>query len=137
MAGNIVSGPEVGHWVASKHGGNYAESTSQAIGLERDGKLIAGVIYEGWNHKSIVCHIAIEGAVTRAFMKAVCEYAFHTCGAHKVIGPIPSDNEKAIKNAARIGFTEEARIKDAAPNGDIIMFTITADQCRFLGVKNG
>ena len=70
MAGNIVSGPVVGHWVASKHGGNYAESTSQAIGLERDGKIVAGVIYENWNRQSIVCHIAIEGIVTKSFMKA-------------------------------------------------------------------
>lgn len=135
MGGNIIQGQEVGYWVASKHGGNYAESTSQAIGLERNGEIVAGVIYENWNRQSIVCHIAIEGAVTRAFMRAVCGYAFHTCGVHKVIGPIPSSNEKAIQNALRIGFVEESRIKDAAPDGDIIIFTITADRCRYLGDK--
>ena len=136
MAGDIVSGQEIGLWVAAKMGG-VLQPNSQCIGLVRDGKIVAGVIYEGWNQRSIVCHIAIEGAVTREFMKAVSVYAFVTCGVHKVIGPIPSDNAKAIKNAARIGFTEEARIKDAAPNGDIILFTLTADQCRFLGAKNG
>lgn len=136
MAGNLVSGREVGEWVVSKFGGTL-HPTAQAIGFVRDGKLIAGVVYEGWNQRSIVCHISIEGAVPRHFMKAVSEYAFITCGVHKVIGPITSGNEKAIKNAIRIGFTEEARIKDAAPDGDIILFTLTADRCRYLGDKNG
>jgi len=136
MAGNIVSGLEIGHWVATKMGG-VLQPNSQSIGLVVDGKIVAGVIYEGWNQRSIVCHIAIEGRVTKGFMNAVCGYAFHTCGVHKVIGPIPSDNEKAIKNAIRIGFVEEARIKDAAPNGDIVLFTITKDRCRYLGEKHG
>lgn len=136
MAGNIVSGQEIGLWVADKMGG-VLQPNSQCIGFVRDGKIVAGVIYEGWNSRSIVCHIAIDGVVTREFMKAVSAYAFITCGVHKVIGPIPSDNEKAIKNAIRIGFAEEARIKDAAPNGDIVLFTLTADKCRFLGAKHG
>jgi RimJ/RimL family protein N-acetyltransferase len=136
MAGNLVSGPLVAQWVVSKFDGDVGPN-AQAIGLERNGSLVAGVVFEGWNHKSLMCHISIDGAVTRDFMKAVCEYAFITCGAHKVIGPITSDNEKAIKNAVRIGFTEEARIKDAAPNGDIILFTLTADRCRYLGVRHG
>jgi RimJ/RimL family protein N-acetyltransferase len=134
MAGDIVQGPEVGHWVAAQTNGDYAESTSQAIGLIRDGKIVAGVIYENWNKQSIVCHLAIKGIVSKQFMKAACNYAFKQCGVHKIIGPVNSDNQKCIDAVAKIGFIEEARIKDAAPNADIILFSLTADRCRYLGV---
>lgn len=136
MAGNIVSGKAVGEWVAAKVGG-VLQDNSTAIGLERDGQLVAGTIYESWNGRSIVCHIAITGTITPGFMRAICRYPFDVCRVHKVIGPIPSSNEKAIENAIRIGFQEEARIKDADPDGDIILFTLTKDKCRYLGVRHG
>jgi hypothetical protein len=36
-----------------------------------------------------------------------------------------------------MGFVEEARVKDAAPDGDIIFLTLAQENCRFLGVNNG
>jgi hypothetical protein len=36
-----------------------------------------------------------------------------------------------------MGFVEEARVKDAVPNGDIIFLTLAKENCRFLGVENG
>jgi len=37
----------------------------QAIGLARGKEVIAGVIYENWNRRSVTCHIAIAGPLTR------------------------------------------------------------------------
>lgn len=136
MAGNIVSGKAVGEWVAAKVGG-VLQDNSTAIGLERDGQLVAGAFYENWNRRSIVGHIAIHGKITIGFVRAICSYPFDDCGVHKLIGPISSNNKKAIKFAIRIGFEEEARIKDADPDGDIILFTLTKDKCRYLGVRHG
>jgi hypothetical protein len=36
-----------------------------------------------------------------------------------------------------MGFAEEARVKNAAPDGDIIFLTLAKENCRFLGVENG
>jgi hypothetical protein len=36
-----------------------------------------------------------------------------------------------------MGFIEEARVKDAALDGDIIFLTLAREKCRFLGVENG
>lgn len=137
MAWHLVSNPEVGHWVAAQTDAGYFEQRSGAIGLVRDGKIVAGVIYENWNGRSVVCHIAITGQVNRSFLRTVCGYAFEGLGADKVIGPIASSNVKSIKVAKTLGFTEEARITNAAPGGDVILFTMTAEQCRFLGDGNG
>jgi RimJ/RimL family protein N-acetyltransferase len=137
MGWYLASTPEIGRWVAAQMDSQFAENNASAIGLVRDGKIVAGVIYENWNGKSVVCHLAIAGKVNRSFLRIVCGYAFEGLEAEKVIGPIASSNAKSIKAAKTIGFVEETRITNAAPNGDIILFTMTADQCRFLGDKHG
>ena len=50
----ILIGHEVGHWVAARNFKKYFEANSQAIGWEKDGKIVASVIYEDWNGQSIV-----------------------------------------------------------------------------------
>jgi hypothetical protein len=36
-----------------------------------------------------------------------------------------------------MGFSEEARIKDCHPDGDIILYTLKREDCRFLGERYG
>lgn len=132
MGRNIVSGPEVGEWVAARAGGKYHADSAQAIGLERDGVIIAGVIFERYNGVSLWVHVAIEGRLTPSYLKAIFHYAFVVCDVEKVIGTVSSGNLKAIKFDENLGFTEEGRIKDAAPEGDIIIYTMTKSNCRFI-----
>lgn len=132
-----MSGPYVGQWVTSKAGGVFSPATSTTIGLEKDGEVIAGVIYENWNGRSIVAHMAATGRLTREFIGAIFRYAFVKCGVDKVILPISSTNAKSNKFAQNLGFTEEARLKDAAADGDVILYTLKKSDCRFLGEEYG
>jgi len=134
---HIVQGDAIGHWVAERVQGKYFAAGSQAIGLERNGEIIAGVIYENWNKVSIVCHIAIEGRITKGYLKAIFHYPFEFCKVKKIIVPVCSTHAKSLKLVIKMGFVEEARVKDAAPDGDIIFLTLAREKCRFLGVKNG
>lgn len=134
---HIVQGATVGHWVAERVAGKYFAEGSQAIGLERDGQIIAGVIYENWNQASIVCHIAIEGRMTKGYLKAIFAYPFEFCKVKKIIVPVGSNHAKSLKLVTNMGFVEEARIKEATPDGDIIFLTLAREKCRFLGVENG
>ena len=133
----IVQGAEIGYWVADRVQGQYFAEGSSAIGLQKHGETIAGVIYENWNQASIMCHIAIEGRMTKGYLKAIFAYPFEICRVKKIIVPVTSDNVKSLKFVNNLGFVEEARIKDGAPNGDIIFLTLAREKCRFLGVKNG
>ena len=137
MAGRIVSGPEVGLWVASQMNSSFSSATGTAIGLERDGSLVAGVMYENWNQRSITAHMAVTGLLTRSFIGAIFRYAFVKCGVNKVILPISSGNAKSNKFAKNLGFVEEARLLDTDPQGDIILYTLKKDDCRFLGEQYG
>jgi hypothetical protein len=132
MGRNIVSCPEVGEWVADRVGGKYNAADSQAIGLEKDGNLIAGVIFERYNGVSLWMHVAIEGRLTPAYIKAIFNYAFIDCDVEKVIGTVTSGNVKAIKFDEHLGFTEEGRIRNACIEGDIILYTMTKEQCRYI-----
>lgn len=137
MGWDIVQGADIGAWVAERIAGEFYSETSSAIGLMKDDKIIAGVIYENWNRASIFCHIALEGRMTKAYLKAIFEYPFEKCKVKKIIVPVVSNHTKSIKLVTNMGFTEEARIVDGSENGDIIFLTMTKENCRFLGVRYG
>jgi hypothetical protein len=59
MGWRIVSGPQVGEYVTAQTQGGFDVDRSVAIGLERDGKIVAGTVYENWNGVSVVCHIPL------------------------------------------------------------------------------
>lgn len=134
---NLVFGPEIGHWTAARVDGKYFAEGSQAIGFKKDGRIVAGVIYEHWNGKSVVCHMAVEGRLNRNFLWIIFDYAYNVCCVEKVILPIASSNVKSIKLVLNMGFEEEARLTNAHPTGDLVFFTMKRTDCRFLGVRYG
>ena len=134
MGWNIVQGDSVGAWVAQQTTGSY-HCNSSAIGLEREGQVVAGVIYESFMDTTITCHIAIAGRVNKKFLRAIFDYPFRVCNVDKIIAPVIADNDKSINLVQNMGFTEEARI--ARSNGDMIFFTLLKDKCKFLGGKYG
>lgn len=133
----IRHGDAVGQWVGDQLGFIYHPEDSQAIGLLRAGEIVAGIVYEGWNGRSITAHLVIRRYVTRAFLRVISEYPFKQLGAWKVIAPVFSDNAAGIRAMPKIGFIEEARILNAQPGGDIVLFTLTQSNCRYLGERYG
>ena len=132
-----MQGAEIGAWVANRIDGKFDADTSSSIGLQKDGQTVAGVIYENWNKASIFCHIAIEGRLTKAYLKAIFDYPFNVCQVKKIIVPVVSNHVKSIKLVTNMGFTEEARIANGSQDGDMIFLTMTKENCRFLGVRYG
>ncbi len=132
MGWNIVQGDAVGLYVAKQTEGSY-HYDAQSIGLERDGDIIAGVIYESFMGTSITCQIAITGKVNKKYLRAIFNYPYIACNVEKIIALVIGDNHKSIKLVKNMGFTEEARIKRS--NGDMIFFTMLKSECRFLGGK--
>lgn len=135
MSYELVSGRYVGEWVAAQIEGAYGYGCSQAIGLAQNGKLVAGIIYEDWNGKSVVCHLAIHGRITREWLHVISRYAFDQLGVHKIIAPAYSDNHQSLAMLKKMGFIEEGRIRDAQPSGDILIFTMTKQQCPYLSER--
>lgn len=135
----VYSQPEiVAPWVWARAGGTYNPNGDVAIGLAENGALIAGVVYESYHPQaSVAMHVAAEPGkqwATYKNLKVWFDYPFNQLKVQKVIAPVKGSNLVARRFNERLGFTEETRIKDACGAGDdLIIYTMTKDQCRFLG----
>ena len=115
----------------------WTPEKSQAIGLVKESELVAGVWYEDYNKKSVTCHIAITGRLTKQYLGIIFDYPFVQLGVDKIICPIKSDNDKSIRLVKNMGFEEQARLLDVFPSGDLLFFVMSKDKCRFLGERYG
>jgi hypothetical protein len=133
----IVAGPHVGHWVMSRIGGFFDPVCMSAIGWETDGKLTAGASYRDWNGVSIEGQIAADKPLTRGFILAIFDYPFRQLGARKIIATTSADHIRSNRLLQRLGFVEEARLRDAAPGGDLLIYSMRRQDCRLVGGVHG
>jgi RimJ/RimL family protein N-acetyltransferase len=114
---------------------NYVHG-SQAIGLEKDGKLIAGVIYEAYNGVNVWMHVGAEpGAkwLTRGYLKAAFVYPFVQLGCKRVSGYVECWNMEARKFDEHLGFKQEALLRGiASDGGDAIVYVMRREDCRYV-----
>jgi gamma-glutamylcyclotransferase (GGCT)/AIG2-like uncharacterized protein YtfP len=114
---------------------NYTPTVlAQCITCVDDGVPVAGVIYDCYNTVIIAAHIWIDTdrKPSRAWYAAIFDYPFNRLQVRKVVGQVASDNEDATKLDEHFGFVEEARVKDYSTDGDLIIYTMTKEQCRVL-----
>lgn len=132
MVGNIINGPSVISWVAERLENTFFSEGSVALGFQRNDKLVAGVVYGDWNYRSIGASIVIDGPITSGFLAAMFHYPFIVCQVDKIIVQVSDDNIKSKTLACKLGFVEEARIKEACVNGDMVLYTLPRNTCRFI-----
>ena len=126
----------LGPFIANKLNMVWTPENSTTIGWVTD-EIEAVVWYEDFNKKSVTCHIYLEKGLNRQYLHTIFDYPFVQLGVEKVIGPVNSSNLDALKLDKHFGFEEEARIKGAYPDGDLVLLTLTKDKCKFLGEKYG
>ena len=131
----IVTGQRVVEWVAKQTNefGNFGAAVG--IGLEKDGRFVAGVVFNDYNGSNICMHVASDGSrhwLTREYLWFVFHYAFEQANVKRITGLVGESNEAAIRFDTHIGFSEEARLKDAHPDGDLIVFCMRKEDCRWL-----
>lgn len=115
-------------------------ASHKAIGLERHGEIIAGVVYENFTGPNIFAHIAgIPGRrwMTRQFLYAIFHYPFVRLGVERITAPVEASNVDALKLNRNFGFENEAVLRGAMPSGDLILMVMWKQNCRFLGDIHG
>lgn len=128
----IEQDPErVGQWMAARGAAVYRPG-SACIGLERRGELVAGTLYDYCNGASVFANIAIAGPITKTWLWYIFYYPFVQLGVNTLIGLIEPQNVKSQQLATHFGFTELTGIPDGAPHGDLLMYVMQREQCRFL-----
>jgi RimJ/RimL family protein N-acetyltransferase len=109
----------VGQWVADQTEQSASWGDFYAMGVERDGEIVAGFVFNNFNDSNATCHIAVT-QMTKAFSELLDHgfaYAFGQCGLKRLTGMVEAENEKALKLDKHIGFEEEAVMKQAGSGG--------------------
>jgi RimJ/RimL family protein N-acetyltransferase len=109
------------------------------IGLERDGELIAGVLFEQHNGPNVMMHVASDGSrhwMTPAYMAACFKYPFLYLNVNRVTGLVRADNKDAQRFDEALGFNPEGVLREAAADGtDLILYGMLKRECRYLDGK--
>lgn len=101
------------------------------------GNVQGGVIYDGFTGGCIFMHQAgfARNWLVGNMIWIVFDYPFNQLGVSKVAGTINSNNKELLDFNLRLGFKEEARIKGAYPDGDMLVLTMERADCRWLKIK--
>lgn len=120
-------------WMLERGAGS-PNQTAQCLGLEKDGELTAGVQYESWNGASIWMHVAGDGKnwLTREFLRACFDYPFRQLKAKVVVGLVPAVNKQAQRFDEHLGFKLHSTLPDGHKEGDLLIYTMRPDDCRWL-----
>lgn len=136
----IVTSNEVVNFVSGLiPGPTDFPSYAVGIGTQIGGKILGGIVFEGYNGRSVTGHLAGTDKrwLSRTLLRAAAQYAFVQLGCVRITGLVPASNEEALKLDLRLGFTIEALLKDAAYDGDMFVLRMFARDCRWLRVDHG
>lgn len=117
----------------------YSPSHDHCIARVKDGRVMGGTIYQGYTGRSIEMHVAsFDGRwLSKSLLFVAFGYPFLQLGCSKVIGRVNENNKRALEFDLKVGFIEEARIRDVYPEGDLLILTMRRDQCRWLNLTPG
>ena len=126
----------VGTWVMSQNDAVWLPGQGHGFGVvEEGGELIAGVVFDNFNGVSVQIHVAAlpgKNWITRDLLHLTFFYPFLQLRVRKLIGLVGSTNLAARRFDEHLGFQLEATLKDAYPDGDLLIYTMTPDQCRWI-----
>ena len=141
-----IDGERCGQWTKERlidcTDNPWVPGVYQAIGLievaeNGSERQIAGVLFNEFNGASIQMHVAAEpGArwACKEFISFSFRYPFFQCGVTKVLGYVGGKNLQAQAFDRHLGFVEEVRIEGAHKDGELIIFSMTKDQCKWLEI---
>jgi len=113
--------------------GYGAHTKFSAIGLEKDGELIAGVVFSDYNTSNITAAIhGVGNWLNKEFLWYMFYYPFYQAGVGRITVTIESNNAKSHRLATRLGFEFEATLQRAGRFGDLHVYRMFREDCKWL-----
>lgn len=123
-------------WACQRIGIDRFRSDARAIGNERDGELVAVVVFDGFSDVDCNMHIASDGTrqwMTRDLLVSSFAFPFIQCGMRRLTGLVPAGNADALAFDEHIGFRREGLHRKACADGsDLISMGLLRSECRFI-----
>lgn len=132
--GNVDHGAEIARAIPRR----FNPACDPVISNARaDGTLLGGVIYDGYTGPCIFIHQAgfSKFWLSRDMLWVAFDYPFNQLGCSKLCGTIPSTNPGLLAINLKLGFRVETKIEHAYPGGDMLILSMTRDECPWLKIK--
>lgn len=136
MAQTFIYGEDdrVATWVGAMVGCTFRNAT--AIGIERSGSLVAGVVYDRFSGNDICMHVAAKPGVrwlNRESLYRFFAYPFVQIGCTRVTGLVAADNLVAQEFDEHLGFVKEGVLRKGMPDGtDLFVYGMLRDECKWI-----
>ena len=126
-----------GDRIAKASGVVFNPAGDVVISHSRQGELTGGMLYNNFTGASINIHIAGFDPRwgDRDLVWVGFDYPFNQLGCRKVFGQVPASNEQALEFDLKLGFKIETVIRDVFPDGDLVVVSMSKDDCRWLKLK--
>lgn len=118
----------IARYVARQTGSLSNLGEFSAVGLiNGHEELVAGVVFNGYEHPNILMHIAAD-RMTPGFIAAVMHYPFIQLRVTRVTGLIAKRNKKSRRFAEHLGAKLEGVMEKASVNGDVCVYGLMAER---------
>lgn len=74
--------------------------------------------------------------MSREYLWYCFHYPFNELKVRRITGLVPESNMEARKFDERLGFKLETRLKNAHPDGDVLVYAMFREDCRFLEMRH-
>lgn len=130
---NVSYGTKIARAANLSYDPNRDHNTASCRGDE----LLGGVIFRNYRKNSIEVHMAGFDPywITRNMVWAISGYVFVQLKCLKALAFIEETNASSLAIAKKVGFIEDARIRDACDDGDLLILSLHKDDCRHLKVR--
>jgi hypothetical protein len=133
----LVTGEKkrVADWIASKIPCGEWVLNYEAIGIERDGELVGGVVIDSYvKDTRCAMHCAGTGKywLNREFLAAIFGYVFYQMKCRVAVITVSSTNKDSLRFTKHVGFTETCRIPNGCEDGDLVILAMQKSDCRWV-----
>lgn len=105
------------------------------IGLEKDGEIVAVVVYDSFSDWDCNMHIASDGTsawMNKALLLSAFAYPFTQLRLNRMTALVPSKNAAALRFDEHIGFVREGYHPKGCKDDDLISLGLLRKNCRFV-----
>lgn len=116
-------------WLGDRTG-TIGYDVIQAIGLEKNGELVAVTGYTNFTDKSCQVHFCIDKGVypTKEYLWFVHYYPFVQAGVNVMLAIMPQTNDRIIRLAQHLGFTLKCWLDEA----ELMVYAMTKNNCKWI-----
>lgn len=138
MTLQIATGPQVIEWTGTRLG-IPSFGMAEGLGICRDGRLLAGIVYNNYNGSNVEMSIASIDPrwCSRQAIRIAFLYPFAQLGCRRVSATVATHNEAARRLLERLGFEVEGFHPKAMRDGaDALSYGLLRENCHWISSKS-